>query len=64
MINKSCGTCEFWDREKVNPIKDCYGNILNRCNALFPSCFHDYDAKLMYADSGQDCAVYMKIKEE
>ena len=63
MIIKQCGTCEFWDRENAEQIKDikvanCLYEIPDLPNSLIRM------NKTQMADcQGQDCAVY-KVKGE
>lgn len=63
MINKSCCTCEFWDRDNA----DIYGAINKpraECLADIPFSVRDPEKSDTTETDGEYCDTYKKIKEE
>jgi len=61
MTTKSCGTCEFWDRNWA--VKQSIGILSAECLApVLHSLIYTRKA-IMRETQGHDCAVYKGIKE-
>lgn len=71
MTTKSCGTCEFWDRENSRTVKVCGGAVTENyaiCLSRDTESDSFWDRMKEWcpttSSEGQDCPVYKKIKEE